>query len=76
MLELGCSPALELGYSQALEVGHSPALELGYIRALELGSSPTLVPSYKGYLECSLALELGRKGTLPPGNNFKTRGVV
>ena len=25
----------------------------------------------KRYLECSPALELGRKRTLPPGNNFK-----
>ena len=28
---------------------------------------------YKRYLECSLALELGRKRTLPPGNNFKPK---
>ena len=54
-----------------MELGHSPALELGYISALELGSSPTLVLGCKRYLECSPVLELGRKRTLPPGNNFK-----
>ncbi len=54
-----------------MELGHSPALELGYISALELRSSPTLVLGCKRYLECSPALELGRKRTLPPGNNFK-----
>ena len=54
-----------------MELGHSPALELGYISALELGSSPALVLDCKRYLECSPALELGRKRTLPPGNNFK-----
>ena len=54
-----------------MELGHSPALELGYISALELGSSPTLVLGCKRYLECSPALELGRKRTLPLGNNFK-----
>ena len=54
-----------------MELGHSPALELGYISALKLGSSPALVHGCKRYLECSLALELGRKRTLPPGNNFK-----
>ena len=46
-------------------------LELGYILALELGSGPVLVLGCKRYLECSPALELGRKRTLPPGNNFK-----
>ena len=55
----------------ALELGHSPALELGYISALELGSSPALVLGCKRYLECSPVLELGRKRTLLPGNNFK-----
>ena len=50
---------------------YSPALELGYIPALELGSGPELVLGCKRYLECSPALELGRKRTLPPGNNFK-----
>ena len=65
---LGYSPALELGYSPALELGHSPALD---IPALELESGPALVLGCKIYLECSLALELGRKRTLPPGNNFK-----
>ena len=59
------------GYSPALELGQGPALELGYISALELGSSPTLVLGCKRYLECSPAWELGRKRTLPPGNNFK-----
>ena len=54
-----------------MELGDSPTLELGYISALELGSSPTLVLGCKRYLECSPALELGRKRTLPPGNNFK-----
>ena len=48
---------------------HSPVLELGYILALESGSSPALVLDCKRYLECSPALELGRKRTLPPGNN-------
>ena len=62
---------MELGYSPALELGHSPALELGYILVLELESSPTLVLGCKKYLECSLALELGCKRTLPPRNNFK-----
>ena len=38
---------------------------------LELGSGPALVLGCKRYLECSPALELGRKRTLPPGNNFK-----
>ena len=46
-------------------------LELGYILALELGSGPELVLGRKRYLEYSPALELGRKRTLPPGNNFK-----
>ena len=54
-----------------MELGHSPALELGYISALELESSPALVLGCKRYLECSPALELGSKRTLPPGNNFK-----
>ena len=54
-----------------MELGHSPALELEYIPALELGSGPALVLGRKRYLEYSLALELGRKRTLPPGNNFK-----
>ena len=54
-----------------MELGHSPALELGYISALELGSSPALVLGCKWYLECSPALDLGRKRTLLPGNNFK-----
>ena len=54
-----------------LELGHSPALELGYIPALELGSGPALVLGCKRHLESSSALELGRKRTLPPGNNFK-----
>ena len=44
---------------------------LGYIPALELGSGPALVLDSKRYLEYSPALELGRKRTLPPGNNFK-----
>ena len=30
-----------------------------------------MVLGCKRYLECSPALELGRKRTLPPGNNFK-----
>ena len=67
----GHSPALELGYSPALELGHSPVLELGYIPTFELGSSPALVLGCKRYLECNPALELGRKRTLPPRNNFK-----
>ena len=46
-------------------------MELGYIPALELRSGPALVLVYKTYLECSPAFELGRKRTLPPGNNFK-----
>ena len=46
-------------------------MELGYIPALELGSGPVLVLGCKRYLECSPALELGRKKTLPPGDNFK-----
>ena len=65
------SSALELGHSPALELGYSPALELRYIPALELRSGPALVLGCKGYLECSPALELGRKRTLPPGNNLK-----
>ena len=44
-------------------------MELGYTPALELGSGPALVLGCKRYLECSPALELGRKRTLPPGNN-------
>ena len=54
-----------------MELGHSPTLGLGYISVLELGSSPSLVLGCKRYFECSLALELGRERTLPPGNNFK-----
>ena len=54
-----------------MELGYSPALELGYIPALELESGPALVLGYKRYLEYSPALELVRKRTLPPGNNFK-----
>ena len=46
-------------------------MELGYISALELGSGPALVLGCKRYFECSPTLELGRKRTLPPGNNFK-----
>ena len=46
-------------------------MELGYIPVLELESGPVLVLGCKRYLECSPALELGRKRTLPPGNNFK-----
>ena len=46
-------------------------MELGYIPALELGSGPALVLVCKRYLEYSPALELGRKRTLLPGNNFK-----
>ena len=30
-----------------------------------------MVLGCKGYLECSTVLELGRKRTLPLGNNFK-----
>ena len=30
-----------------------------------------MVLGCKRYLECSPVLELGRKRTLPPGNNFK-----
>ena len=48
-------------------------MELGYILALELGSGPALVLVCKRYLECSPALELRRKRTLPPGNNFKPK---
>ena len=44
---------------------------LGYSPALELRYNPALVLGCKRYLECSPALELGRKRTLPPGNNFK-----
>ena len=54
-----------------MELGHSPTLELGYISSLELGSSPALVLGCKRYLKCNPALEIGRKRTLPPGNNFK-----
>ena len=39
-----------------------------------LGSSPTLVLGCKRYLECGLALELGCKRTLPPGNKYKPEG--
>ena len=46
-------------------------MELGYIPTLELGSGPALVLGCKRYLKYSTALELGRKRTLPPGNNFK-----
>ena len=46
-------------------------MELKYIPALELGSGPALVLGCKRYLECSPALELGHKRTLPLGNNFK-----
>ena len=70
-MEPGYSPALEFGHSPTLELGYIPALELGYIPALEPGSSPALVLGCKRYLECSPALELGRKTTQPPGNNFK-----
>ena len=43
----------------------------GYGPTLELGNGLALVLGCKRYLECSPALELGRKRTLPPGNNFK-----
>ena len=46
-------------------------MELGHSPALELGSGPALVLGCKRYLECSPALELRRKRTLPPGNNLK-----
>ena len=46
-------------------------LELGYIPALELGSSPALVLGCERCLECSSALGLGCKRTLPSRNNFK-----
>ena len=38
---------------------------------MELGSGPVLVLDCKRYLEYSPALELRRKRTLPPGNDFK-----
>ena len=38
---------------------------------LELGSSPALVLGCNRYVECYPVLELGRKRTLSPGNNFK-----
>ena len=38
---------------------------------MELGYSPALVLGCKRYLECSPALELGRKRTLPPRNDLK-----
>ena len=44
---------------------------LSYSPALELGYCPALVFGYKGYLECSPALELGCKRTPPHGSNFK-----
>ena len=62
---------MELGYIPALELGYILVLELGYIPVLELESSPALVLGCKRHLECSSALELGLKRTLPPGNNFK-----
>ena len=46
-------------------------MELGYIPALELGSGPALVLGCKRYLECSPALELGYKKTLPHDKHFK-----
>ena len=46
-------------------------MEPGYSPALELGCSSALVLGCKRYIECSPALELVRKRTLPPGNNFK-----
>ena len=46
-------------------------LQLRYNSVLELGYSLMLVLGCKRYLEYSPALELGRKRTLPPGNNFK-----
>ena len=46
-------------------------MELRYVPVLELESGPALVLDCKRYLECSPTLELGRKRTLPPGNNFK-----
>ena len=46
-------------------------MELGYSPVLELRHTPVLVLGCKGYLECSPALELGCKRTLPLGNNFK-----
>ena len=46
-------------------------LELRYIPVLDPGSSPALVLGCKRYLKYSPGLELGRKKTLPPGNNFK-----
>ena len=49
----------------------SAMVEFGFGPALELGYSPALVLGCKRYLKCSPALELGRKRTLPPGNNFK-----
>ena len=70
-MELGRSPALEFGYISALELKGSPALELGHSPALELKYISALETGCKRYLECSPALELGRKRTLPPGNNFK-----
>ena len=54
-----------------MELGHSPALELGYIPALDLGSGPALVLGCKRYLECSPALELGRKRTPLHGKHFE-----
>ena len=38
---------------------------------MELGYNMALVLGCKRYLECSPALELGRKRMLPPGKNFK-----
>ena len=50
---------------------YSPAVELGYIPTLELGGGLALVLGCKRYLECSPALELGRKRILPHGKHFK-----
>ena len=67
------SPDAVQRWSSAVTIlfGYNPALEVRYIPALELGSRPALVLGCKRYLECSPALELGRKRTLPPGDNFK-----
>ena len=48
-------------------------VRLGKGEAFELGSGLALVLGCERYIECSPALEIRRKRTLPPGNNFKPK---
>ena len=74
------SPGQELHIESPVFAGPAPSLSrlcrvTGKLPPASVGiCGRPIIParfSCKRYLECSPALELGRKRTLPPGNNFK-----